>query len=66
MIAEPGYSTKPTDGRDLEPVQSSSILVLVVVVVVIIIVAFFPHLVLCEFSEPANKEQGTQQPRRMS
>jgi heme/copper-type cytochrome/quinol oxidase subunit 2 len=71
MIAEPEYSTslkpKPTDGLDLEPVQNSSIL-LVVVVIVIIIIAFFltSFYVLCEFSESAKKEQGTQQPRHMS
>jgi len=70
MIAEPEYLTslkpKPTDGRDLEPVQNSSILV--VVVIIIIIIAFFltSFYVLCEFSESANKEQGTQQPGRMS
>lgn len=65
MIAEPQYSTQlkrnPTDGRDLQPVQNSSILL----VVIIIIIAFFltSFYVLCEFSESANKEQGTQQPR---
>jgi len=72
MIAEPEYSTslnpKPTDGHDLETVQNSSILVVVVVIIIIIIIiAFFltSFHVLCEFSESANKEQGTQKPRRM-
>ena len=70
-MAKSEYSTslkpKPTDGRDLEPVQNPSILV-VAIIIIITIISFIltSFYVLCEFSESANKNQGTQQPRGMS
>lgn len=47
--------------------QSSSLSSSSIIIIIIIIIAFFlaSFYVLCEFSESANKEQGTQQPRRM-
>lgn len=66
MIVEPEYSTslkpKPTDGRDLEPVQNSSILLVIIIIIAFFLTSFH---VLCEFSESANKEQGTPQPRHV-
>lgn len=70
MIAELEYSKslqqKPADEHDLEPVQNSSTLGIAVVIIIIVACFLTSFYVLCEFSEYANKEHRTQQPRRMS